>query len=179
MQNYSLAEFNRKLVSRWYVVHTRQHAERRVADHLRAQGFAVFLPLQNRTIRHARQFRTKAAPLFTRYLFVRLTEGRDRWRSVNGTFGVSHLVMEGDRPKPVPAGVVEELIAFADSVGVLSSAPVLKSGEMVRIVRGPLTGFVGRLLSLDETHRVRLLVEILGNSTPVEMSAEAGLVSAA
>ncbi len=42
---------------------------------------------------------------------VRSGLNRDRWRPVNGTFGVSRLIMEGVRPKQVPLSVVEALAA--------------------------------------------------------------------
>ena len=61
-----------------------------------------------------------AEPIFPRYLFVVLDLDRDRWRSVNGTFGVARLVMmAGDRPQPAPHGVVEALVALADGRDVL------------------------------------------------------------
>ena len=86
----------------WYVVQTQANAERKAAFHLERQGFAVYLPQYLRRWRHARRTELRPAPFFPRYLFVALDLSRDRWRSVNGTFGVSRLVMEGERPQPVP-----------------------------------------------------------------------------
>ena len=40
------------------------------------QAFETFQPRQRRTTRHARQFRTREAPLFPRYLFVAFDSGR-------------------------------------------------------------------------------------------------------
>src|SRR5205823_8571760 len=96
---------------RWYVVHTQPHHECLAETNLRRQGFATYLPRYLRRCRHARRTETVPRPLFPRYLFVALDLARDRWRAVQSTFGVSHLVVAGDAPAPVPDGVVEEIWA--------------------------------------------------------------------
>ncbi len=130
-------------------------------------------------MRHAGQFRTVEAPFFPRYLFVHLDLGRDKWRSVNGTFGVASLIMEGERPKPVPPGVVESLVATAVAAGLISVTPRLSLGDTVRIVRGPLSGLIGKLVALDENQRVKILLAFLGKDVlAVIDAAGAGLVPA-
>src|SRR5215471_1157084 len=119
---------------RWYAVHTLPFAEARAEHQLRRQEFQTFQPKQHRTIRHARKLRTVEAPLFPRYLFIVLDLDRHQWRSVNGTFGVSRLVMRGDQPHPVPHGVVEALIAAADGRGILQLADKLRVGWPVRLM---------------------------------------------
>ena len=131
---------NRGSQARWYVVQTQPHREKRADFHLRQQRFSTFLPLHQKTVRHARQFRMVHAPFFPRYLFVCLDLGRDRWRSVNGTFGVSSLIMEGELPKPVPRGVVENMMATADAAGLISVTPRLSLGDTVRIRARPVVG---------------------------------------
>jgi transcription antitermination factor NusG len=66
-----------------------------------------------------RKLSTVEAPFFPRYQFIVLDLARHQWHSVNGTIGVSRLVMCGDRPHPVPPGVVEAVIEAADARGVL------------------------------------------------------------
>src|SRR3984885_2134758 len=92
---------------RWYAVQTLQFAEKRAQVQLEQQKFRTFLPKRRKTIRHARKLSTVTAAFFPGYLFVLLDLNRDRWRSVNGTFGISSLVMAGDLPCPVPAGKAE------------------------------------------------------------------------
>jgi transcriptional antiterminator RfaH len=164
-------------VGRWYVVHTRPNCEFRALAQLENQRFKSFLPYFQKTVRHARQFRSAKAALFPRYCFVQLDIDRDRWRSVNSTIGVSHLIMEGERPKPVPAGIVEELMAVADGTGLVSLGPRLRPGENVRLVTGPFAGLVGELLQLDDAGRVRVLLDVLGKRITVRAS-RVGLVPA-
>src|SRR5215470_9271327 len=122
---------------RWYVVHTLPFAEARAEAQLRNQGFRTFQPKRHKTVRHARRLRTVEAPYFPRYLFVVLDLARHQWRKVNGTFGVSRLVMRGDQPHPIPRGVVEALIAAADARGILQLGGTLQVGGPVRLIAGP------------------------------------------
>jgi transcription antitermination factor NusG len=107
-------------------------------------------------------FATVGVPFFPRYLFVALDLTHHQWRSVNGTFGVSRLVMSGDQPHPVPRGVVEALIAAADSRGILQLASKLRVGGPVRLMAGPFAERLAILDDLDDTGRVRVLLDILG-----------------
>ena len=159
---------------RWFVVHSRPHRESAARLHLENQGYRTFLPRCLKTRRHARRIDSVLAPFFPRYLFVILDLGRDRWRSVNGTFGVSRLVMEGERPTPVPRGIVEELIAACDDRDVLrfDASGRLRVGERVRVLAGPFAEQFGLLERLDDHGRVRLLLEIMGGQIPVELSSE-------
>jgi transcription elongation factor/antiterminator RfaH len=147
---------------RWYAVHTLPFAEARAEGHLHNQGFRTFQPKRQKTIRHARRLSTVEVPYFPRYLFIVLDMTRDQWRSVNGTFGVSRLVMWGDRPHPVPPGVVETMIASADPRGILQLARKLQVGGRVRLMAGPLAEQLAILDELDDSGRVRLLLDILG-----------------
>src|SRR3974390_1243405 len=91
---------------RWYAARTLHNRENSACFNLARMGFGTFAPRVWRTTRHARKTRNAMAPLFPGYAFVILNLSRDRWRSVNGTFGVATLIMAGDRPMPVPRGVV-------------------------------------------------------------------------
>jgi transcriptional antiterminator RfaH len=122
---------------RWYAVHTLPFAEARAEGQLHRQGFRTFQPRRLKTVRHARKLSTVEAPFFPRYLFIVLDLDRHQWRSVNGTFGVSRLVMRGDQPQPVPCGVVEALIAAADARGILELAEKFRVGGSVRLMAGP------------------------------------------
>ena len=95
----------------WYAVNTLPHREFRAKGQLENQDFRVFLPQRLKTVRHARKLTNIQAPFFPRYHFIELDLTIHRWRSVNGTFGVNTLVMQGERPLPVPHGIVETMLA--------------------------------------------------------------------
>ena len=147
---------------RWYVVQTLVRQEPRAHAQLAAQGFDAFLPRVQRTIRHARKLRTVLSAAFPGYLFVRLDLKRDRWRSVNGTLGVSRLIMGEDAPIPAPQGVVETIFDYVDPDGVAHFDRDLVAGQSVRIKSGPLANALGELVGLDANGRVRVLLAIMG-----------------
>lgn len=149
---------------RWYVVRTHARREAGAEAQLRRQGFLAFLPRVDATRRRGSQFRTSPAPLFPRYLFVRFDAARDRWRSINGTIGVASLLSMGERPQPVPTGLVEALIG-REASGVAAGFAV--RGDVVRVIAGPFTGMVGRIETEQPAGRVRILMDILGGEVPL------------
>lgn len=157
---------------RWYVVKTLPRRELFAAEQLLNQGYTIFLPKQVKTIRHARRVHTGYAAFFPSYLFVALDVERERWRSINGTRGVSHLVTQAERPVPAPRGVIEDLIAASDERGVLVGGPWLEIGQHVKITHGP---FVDQLAVIDRfgnADAVRVLLEIMGAVISVEAKRE-------
>jgi transcription elongation factor/antiterminator RfaH len=156
---------------RWYAVHTLPFAEARAEGQLRNQRFRTFQPKRLKTVRHARKLSTVEAPYFPRYLFIVLDLGRHQWRKVNGTFGVSRLVMRGDQPHPVPPGVVEALIATADARSILQLDDKLQIGGPVRLMAGPFAEQLAILDHLNDTGRVRVLLDILGRQVAISTAA--------
>lgn len=157
---------------RWYVVRSQPNREFAARQNLVAQDFRAFLPLMAKTTRHARQFKSVKAPLFPSYLFVELTMGRDRWRSVNGTVGVSRLIMGGDEPKPVPPGIVENMLATSDAEGVVSFDNGLQVGGRAQVLSGPFAGHIGSLTKMTPAGRVQILLEIMGSRISVSTGKE-------
>jgi transcription elongation factor/antiterminator RfaH len=157
---------------RWYAVHTMPLREAYAEGHLRNQAFQTFLPKRRKTVRHARKLRAVEAAFFPRYLFVILDLTRHQWRSVNGTFGVSRLVMRGDEPYPVPCGLVEALTEMADADGFLRFGETLKVGSPVRLLAGPFADQLAILDHLDASGRVRVLLDILGRQVPISTDSD-------
>lgn len=156
-------------LERWFAVHCRAHCETKAAAHLRRQGYDVFLPLHHKVRRHARRVERVLRPFFPGYLFTQFDTEQARWRPINGTFGVVRIITQGDRPVPVPSGVIEELHAASDQQGVIAWQPALVPGQAVRVTDGPFAGLVGELESLEGADRVRMLLDLLGNEVPIRL----------
>jgi len=105
---------------------------------------------------------------------------RQRWRSINGTFGVARLLLAGDWPLQVPPGVVEALLEACDASGQLRSdqRETLQLDEEVRILIGPFADRVARVARLDAKGRVDLLLELLGRSVSLTLPRSAVLKTA-
>ena len=153
---------------RWYLVRAQTGRELTAAGQLGRQGFFTFLPKQMKTVRHARQVRVSLAAYFPGYLFVRLDLAHDRWRSINGTVGVAHLVGAGERPTPAPVGVVEALVEAADAQGVIEGPP-LQAGQKVRITAGAFADQLAIIERLDAAGRVRVLLDIVAGKIPLDL----------
>ena len=164
-----LADSDPRHGPRWYAVHTLPHREFGARMQLAAQSYTIFLPHHLKTVRHARKLRTSDAPFFPRYLFVRLDLARDRWRAINGTYGVVGIIMGRDRPLPVPVGIVEALQARFDPSRPREED--LRVGQRVEVMVGPFASLVGELVRIDGDARV--LLQLMGTPIPVSLARDA------
>lgn len=164
---------------RWYVVQTHVNAELKAAANLGRQGFSVYLPRYLKRRSHARKVDTVARPLFPRYLFIAIDLAAQRWRSIQSTLGVSHLVCVGDRPAQVADGVVDALRAREDEVGFirLTRRPAFSPGDKVRIVDGVFVDNLALVEDVSDRDRVAVLLNLLGRK--VRVSVRADLIAAA
>jgi transcriptional antiterminator RfaH len=151
---------------RWFAVRTQPHSEAKAERHLANQNYRVFLPRFLKSRRHARKFENIWAPLFPGYLFIILDLTRDRWRSVNGTYGVDRILTRAGTPEPVPHGLVEQLLSAASRLD-------LEEGQTVRVTAGPFADLLGRLAALDDSGRVRVLLNLMGGEVPVSLPESA------
>ena len=159
----------------WYVVHTHAQAEKTALTHLTRQGFEAYLPCHAKRRSHARKVEIVAAPLFPRYLFVRLDPEACRWRAIRSTIGVSHLVCRGDVPAAVPDGIVEAIRDHEDDTGMvrIENKPMFEAGQPVRFLRGAFADQIGRFACMSEGERVVVLLNLLGRDIQVRTSMEA------
>jgi len=159
---------------RWYVVHTHPQGESRALLNLQRQGFEAYLPRCRKWRRHARKSEIVAAPLFPRYLFVRLDRAQDRWRPIFSTFGVSGLVCRDSLPVPVPEGIIEAIAAREDAQKFvdLTRQADFRRGDRVQVMAGPFADHIARFEGLSEQQHVVLLLELLGRTMRVEVASE-------
>jgi len=169
-QEPDLAGRERFTSHRWYAVQCQPHRERGAAVHLASQDYNVFLPWRRKSRRHARRVEAVLRPYFPGYLFISLDPERDRWRPVNGTFGVVRLVMQGDKPAAAPPGMIEALLDCCNPDGILEWQPELVPGQRVRVSAGPFADLVGELERLDASGRVRVLLNIMGSKVPTSLA---------
>ena len=159
---------------RWCVVQTQINAEGKAAHNLVRQGFEIYLPRYLKRRRHARKVDFVAAPLFPRYMFVQVDFEVQRWRSIQSTFGVSHLVTNGEEPAAVPTGVIGSLRAREDGNGFvkLGHRPTFASGDKVRVLSGPFMDSFGFFEELEDRDRVSILLDLLGRKVRVMLDVD-------
>jgi transcription elongation factor/antiterminator RfaH len=164
--------------ARWFVARTRPFSELRAVGNLERQGHHVFCPRAYKLIRHARKTSRVMRPLFPNYLFIERNVSRDPWRSINSTRGIAGLIMQGDRPQPVPRGVVEALLRHIKPDGTLETSEKFEIGRAVRIEDGPLADIVGKFECCEPDGRIRVLVDLLGRIVSIVLNRET-LITAA
>ncbi|PIW26404.1 MAG: transcriptional activator RfaH [Rhodospirillales bacterium CG15_BIG_FIL_POST_REV_8_21_14_020_66_15] len=146
----------------WYVVYTQPHKEQVALRNLAKQGFDAYLPRYQKQCRHARRIYTVMTPLFPRYLFVRLDPETQRWRSINGTIGVSYLLSEGPDPIAIPNDVVDAIHGREREGIVQIAPPEFVKGQKLCITDGPFAELEGLFECVDDEQRVVLLLEFMG-----------------
>jgi transcriptional antiterminator RfaH len=163
----------------WYVVQTQVNAEAKAARNLLRQGFEIYLPRYLKRRSHARKIEKVPAPLFPRYMFVNIDIATQRWRSIQSTYGVSHLVLNGSEPASVRGAVIESLKSREDASGyvTLDQRPKFAIGEKVRVLAGVFADNLGLFDGMADRDRVAILLELLGRK--VRVSLETDLVAAA
>ena len=155
--------------SQWYVVQTDARAEAKASHHLVRQGFGVYLPRYLKRRRHARRVDMVSAPLFPGYLFVSIGMTTQPWRCVRSTFGVSNIVSCGDKPTPVPAGIIDAFRNREDARGFIGLKVPLRfaRGDKIRIVDGAFSDCAGFFDGMSDKERVTVLLELLGRKVRV------------
>lgn len=109
-------------------------------------------------------------PLFPRYLFIHLDAVTDNWAPIRSTIGVTNLVRFGEEPAVVPQGLVELLMARDNASGVQELPPEeFRKGCRVRISEGLMMGYEGIYLAKTSRERVRILLDIVGTQTRVNL----------
>ena len=156
----------------WYVVATKPNCEKKAITNLLRQEFESYLPCILARRSHARRVHMVRRPLFSGYVFVQLDPEVARWRAINGTVGVTHILMSNGRPQPLRKGFIDALRA-READGVIAVQPAhYEIGEAVEVQDGPFASQIGTILSADRSGRVRLLMELLGGEIVTTVSQD-------
>lgn len=160
---------------RWYVIHTKAAAEALAEANLERQGYEVYLPRLVQSVLSRQRRRERIVPLFPRYLFLRLKEGRQALGPVRSSVGVSGVVRFGSRYALIADETIRHLQGRADPLTGLhrlrGPAPMAR-GAPIRIAAGPFDGLEGIFQREDGAERVVVLLNLLGHDTPVRVPTE-------
>jgi transcriptional antiterminator RfaH len=157
----------------WYVVYAQAQKEAVAQRNLQNQGFEVYLPRYQRRCRHARRVYHVMAPLFPRYLFVRMDPKAQRWRAINGTVGVSYILSEGSEPLAIDNAVIDAIRARENDGIVKVSAPTFAKGQKLCVTDGPFADVEGLFECVDDQQRVVLLLDFMGRTVRTRLPGHA------
>ena len=157
----------------WFVVATKPNCEKTAELNLRRQGFNVFLPLIEKTRRHARRVEKVFRPFFPCYLFVQFDAAIMSWHSINGTIGVRHILTNNGRPQPIAENFVETLLCELNERRVINEHKQYFSvGCKVEVATGVMKGHLATILSADSSGRVNILLSMMGRDIISTISAK-------
>ncbi len=156
-------------IVRWYVAYTKARHEKKVAAHLEMKQVEVFLPLYKTTHIWNKRRAVLHLPLFPGYVFVR-TSLQDRLRVLEAP-SLIQLVGSGGTPIALPDAEVEQLRACLSLGFNAEPVPYLHSGDVVRIIEGPLEGWKGKVIRRDGETRFVLSVDLIMRSVAVKVEA--------
>lgn len=158
----------------WYVVQTQPRSETKACFNLRRQGYTTYLPQYLKPRRHARRTDRVPAPLFPRYLFVRIDPACPRWMPIRSTIGVTDIVRRGNQPAPLADAIVQEIHRRENESGfvVLKPACAFRPGDRVHVIGGAFADRTGLFECATDDERVVLLLDLLGRAVRVELALE-------
>ena len=170
----------------WYVVHSYSGYEKKVkanletrvkSMHLEDRVFDVVIPMEEVVEFKSGRKVTVERKKFPGYILVRLYMDDDTWYAVRNTPGVTGFVGSAQKPVPLSRREVERILGVRkdDEQGADKKEPTFKPawevGETIRVVEGPFADFNGIIedINVDQS-KVRVLVDIFGRETPVELN---------
>jgi transcription elongation factor/antiterminator RfaH len=156
----------------WYAVYTRHQHEKLAAQNLERKKFEVFLPLFAATHQWKDRRKELALPLFPGYVFLHAAIAQRV--ELLSTPGVCALVVFAGRPAVIPEEQIGAVRRAIENEARVELFPYLRSGDRVRVTRGPLEGVEGILArARDGARRLVLSVELLQRSVAIEVDVSA------
>ena len=136
----------------WYILQTKPSGHFTAVEHLKRQGFEVFLPLITKTINKNGKFENKTTPLFPSYLFMGTSIDIVSWKSVNGTRGITKAVtLDGITDRSVINA--ESLKCRCDEYDIVQKLSDIVAGDRVKIERGPFAEFICNVDKIKDNQR--------------------------
>lgn len=165
----------------WFVVHTYSGYENKVKQNLEAriqsmnmedEIFDVVIPTEEVIEYKGTKKTTAQRKAFPGYLLVRMYLGDDSWYVVRNTPGITGFVGSGAKPTPLSRREVESILQVKPE-DQRKAKPRLEfeEGESVRVTDGPFADFTAEISEINvDQSRLKVLVNIFGRETPVELS---------
>ncbi len=159
----------------WYVVHTYSGYENKVATNIEKivenRGLenlilAVNVPVEKVVETTEKGEKEIERKLFPSYVLVKMVMNDETWHIIRNTTGVTGFVGPGSRPVPLTDEEVERMGVEVRTIEIKFAV-----GDNVRIIDGPLAGFVGLVDWIsDDLKTVKVTASLFGRETNVELN---------
>ena len=153
----------------WFAVWTRSRAEKAVHQQLERKGLEVFLPTITRWSRWKDRKKQIDWPLFPGYCFARFDERESL--KVLSCAGVATIVSFDGKLAPIPDEELDGIRRLITSGLQYDPCPLIKEGDLVEVIHGPLRGVKGRLVRKGAHARLVLSVDMISRAVAVTVDA--------
>ena len=157
----------------WYLVFTKPREEEKAKINLENQGFKSFMPKIS-LVEEGEELSSKVELMFPRYIFTKLKTENTNWIKINSTYGVSKIVSYGGKPAYIPESLVNDLKVKCGEGGILEQKKIFtnyEKGDQIFIKDGIFKGKDAIFLSYKGKDRVRVLLEIISQSSVADISS--------
>ncbi|MCL4781343.1 MAG: transcription termination/antitermination protein NusG [Gammaproteobacteria bacterium] len=166
---------------RWYVIHAYSNFENKVKrsleervkrDGLEHKFGKVIVPTEEVVEMREGQKRKSERKFFPGYVLVQMEMDDETWHLVKEVPKVLGFIGgSSDKPAPITDAEANAILHRVEE-GVDKPRPkvLFEPGEVVRVTDGPFNDFNGVVEQVNyEKNKLRVAVQILGRSTPVEL----------
>jgi len=158
-----------KMESKWYAIGTRYKCEKQVLKDLFSKQIDAYVPFIEKVKRYSKKIKRYQIPLINCYVFVKIDDTERA--KVLQTEHVINFIKPGKVMAAIPEheiNVLKRLVGDLDhEVQVLSEGP--SEGDDVEIIKGPLLGLKGKMISKENKNVVIINLENLGFQFSVTM----------
>ena len=153
----------------WFAVQTKPKHEKRVARDLEEKGVAAFLPILSEVHQWSDRRRQVEVPLFTTYVFVKISAERNSRSKVLETNGVFCFVGARGAGIAIPNDQIEAIQAIVRQKISFFSYPFVNVGQKVRVRGGSLDGICGVLSAINNDRSLIISVESIQRSIAIRI----------
>ena len=160
--------------AKWYVLHTYSGYESMVKDNLQMvfkknnmedRLFEITIPLEDVVEEKNGKRKIVQRKKFPCYVIVKMEYNNSMWHMVTNTRGVTGFVGPQGRPMPLTEDEIKRM--HLEKIVVETNLIV---GRQVKIITGPLEGFIGTVDSVDAVNsKCKVIVSMFGRDTPVDL----------
>lgn len=162
----------------WYVAHTYTGYENKVKVSLEKlvenrnlydDIVDIQIPVEKKIVIEKDKEKEVETKLFPGYVFIKMLMNDANWHVVRNITGVTGFVGPGSKPVPISDEEVMRMgVEIAQTITLSYSI-----GDNVKIVSGPLTGFLGVVQAIsDDKKKVTVLASMFGRETTVELDSD-------
>ena len=149
---------------RWYVALVRMHHEKKVAERLEKMGIENFIPVQEEIHQWSDRRKKVETVLLPMMVFVHVTP-KERMQVLTLSTVSRYMVMRGEStPTIIPNDQMARfrfMLDYSEEAVCMNSAPLAR-GENVRVIKGPLTGLIGELVTINGKSKIAVRLNMLG-----------------